>query len=114
MIGIMNSCDVGIVPLKSRFDFKLALVNKAVEYLSYGKPIISSLEGDLKEFIKENQVGLSYSNSDDLKECILQISKDKKYQNELSQNAISVFKENFDFERNFLEIENHFKNLISK
>ena len=114
MIDIMNSCDVGIVPLKSRFDFKLALVNKAVEYLSYGKPIISSLEGDLKEFIKENQVGLSYSNSDELKECILQISKDKKYQNELSQNAISVFKENFDFERNFLEIENHFKNLISK
>jgi len=98
IISIMNSCDIGIVPLKNRFDFKLALVNKAVEYLSHGLPIISSLDGDLKEFIKENKVGLSYSNSEDLKECILQISKDKKFQNELSENAKNVFVKNFDFE----------------
>lgn len=114
IISIMNSCDAGIVPLKNRFDFKLAIVNKAIEYLSFGMPIISSLDGDLKEFIQKNKVGLSYSDSSELKKGILRISKDISYYRELSQNAKYVFEQNFDFERNFSEFENHFKTIISK
>jgi len=112
--SIMNDSHVGIVPLKNRFDFKLAIVNKAVEYLSYGMPIISSLNGELKKFIKQNQVGLSYSNDDEFKKCILKISKDKNFHQKLSQNAIQTFKRNFDFEKNFLQIESHFYNLIKE
>lgn len=114
LVEVINICHAGIVPLKNRFDFKLALVNKAIEYLSFGMPIISSLEGDLKKFIKDNNVGLSYSNCEQLIECILQLSNDKQYHHDLSQNAIDIFKRNFEFENNFSEIESHFENVINK
>ncbi len=111
---IIEDCQLGVVPLNNRFDFKLALVNKAIEYLSYGLPIASSLDGDLKQFIRKYKNGISYSNGEELKDFILNISKDKNYHKKLSENAIYSFEKNFDFEKNFLKVENHFQLLAKK
>ena len=111
---IISECSVGIVPLRSRLDFTKAIPNKAIEYLSYGTPILSSLSGDSKKFIEKNKVGLFYKNKSELKNHILRIKTDHVLLEKLSKNASKVFLSKFDFSQNFQNIKNHFISLIEK
>ena len=111
---IIAECSVGIVPLRSRLDFTKAIPNKAIEYLSYGKPILTSLSGDSKNFIEKNEVGLFYKNKSELKNHILRIESDNVFLVKLSKNASTVFLDKFDFSHNFRNIKNHFKLLAEK
>ena len=114
MEKIISECSVGIVPLKSRVDFIKAIPNKAIEYLSYGIPILTSLSGDLQNFIDKNKVGLFYNNQSELKNHILRLKSDQHLLDELSNNASKIFLNKFDFSKNFESIKNHFISLIDK
>jgi len=111
---IVAQCRVGIVPLKSRLDFTKAIPNKAIEYLSYGVPILTSLSGDSQNFIENNKVGLFYTNQSELKNHILKLESDHDLLDQLSNNASKVFLDKFDFRVNFDGIKNHFISLIDK
>ena len=111
---IIAECSIGVVPLRSRLDFTKAIPNKAIEYLSYGIPILTSLSGDSKNFIEKNKVGLFYSNKSELKNRILKIESDHVLLDQLSKNASKVFLDKFDFSQNFQSIKNHFISLIEK
>jgi len=111
---IISECNLGIIPLRSRIDFKKALPNKAIEYMSYGVPILTSLDGDLRKFIEKNKVGIFYSNKDDLKKSLSILSTNDKLLNEFSENASKTFLQNFDFEKNFTKLDKHFQLLIDE
>ena len=111
---IISECNLGIIPLRSRIDFKKALPNKAIEYMSYGVPILTSLDGDLRKFIEKNKVGMFYSNKDDLKKSLSILSTNDKLLNEFSENASKTFLQNFDFEKNFTKLDKHFQLLIDE
>ena len=111
---IISECSVGVVPLRSRLDFTKAIPNKAIEYLSYGTPILTSLSGDSKNFIEKNKVGLFYRDKSELKNHILRMENDHIFLDKLSKNASKVFLDKFDFSQNFQNIKNHFISLIEK
>ena len=87
---------------------------KAIEYMSYGVPILTSLDGDLRKFIEKNKVGMFYSNKDDLKKSLSILSTNDKLLNEFSENASKTFLQNFDFEKNFTKLDKHFQLLIDE
>ncbi len=104
--------DIGIVPLNNRFDFTTQLVNKSIEYLSYGIPILNSLEGELKDFVFKNKIGFNYSSSEELIKCLNHIYDDKEILDIFSENAKRVFDKEFNFDSNFKKFENHFFDVV--
>ena len=106
--------DIGIVPLNNRFDFTTQLVNKSIEYLSYGIPILNSLEGELKDFVIENKIGFNYSSSEELIKCLNHICDNNAILDTFSQNAKRVFDKEFNFDSNFKKFEDHFYKVLKK
>ena len=104
--------DIGIVPLNNRFDFTTQLVNKSIEYLSYGITILSSLEGELKDFVIKNKIGFNYSSSEELIGCLNHIYDDNEILDTFSKNAKRVFNEEFNFDSNFEKFERHFFDVL--
>jgi glycosyltransferase involved in cell wall biosynthesis len=49
--------DFGMVPYYSTDDFKISIPNKAIEYISYKLPILTTLMGTLENFILDNKCG---------------------------------------------------------
>ena len=105
---VISRSDVGIIPLNNRFDFTTQLVNKSIEYLSFGLPILSSLDGELKKFILQNKIGFHYSSDKELVSQIKKLESDKHLLDNFSKNAAQVFLDEFDFKNNFKNFENHF------
>lgn len=74
------------------------LPNKIYEYMASGLPILSSLEGETKEILKEENIGLSYKANDpiDLANKIDFLLKDTSSLISLGNNSKRVFDEKFD------------------
>jgi len=63
---LMLRSKFGLLPYKNFFDFKISIPNKVSEYLSYGLPLLSCLEGDVEKLILDNNCGVIYKESDSL------------------------------------------------
>lgn len=62
LASIYRSCDVGLCAYSG--DSNVGMPDKAYDYMAAGLPIISSLRGDLQEFIRTRQIGLFYEPGD--------------------------------------------------
>ena len=56
--------DVGIAPYHATPDFQLSIPNKVLDYMSFGLPIITSLDGELGRFLKQECCGYVYDGKD--------------------------------------------------
>ena len=61
---LMLRSKFGLLPYKNFFDFKMSIPNKVTEYLSYGLPLLSCLEGNVEKLILDNKCGVIYKESD--------------------------------------------------
>ncbi len=77
--------------------------------------LIVSEIGGMKELIKNNQNGLYFKvgNSNDLKEKIELLIKDKELRQKLTNNAYQDLINNYTIEKHLLALENIYKNAIS-
>lgn len=98
MNSVMKIAKCGMYCLKNTMDFKDAFSNKAVQYLSAGLPVISSLKGFAKGFLAENNIGLTYEEGDaiDCKNKILELYEDESGRGFMSVKAAKVFEEKFE------------------
>ena len=75
-----------------------------------GLPVISSLQGDLKNLIEQRNVGFYYHSSKSLISVLEHLDRNREEIHELSANAVRLYSESFDFDLvydNFIiEIEN--------
>lgn len=60
MNSLMTISKCGIYCLRNTKEFKDTFTNKAVQYLSGGLPLINSLAGFTEDFIKKNNIGMTY------------------------------------------------------
>jgi len=69
LVNIINNIDIGFNGFVST---TASLSYKSVMYMSYGLPIINSMNGDLWDFVKEQNLGFNYCAGDvqHLKECL--------------------------------------------
>jgi glycosyltransferase involved in cell wall biosynthesis len=58
---LMRHASFGLLPYMPTIDFANSIPNKAIEYLSHGLPVVTSLtHGILHDILVENECGLFY------------------------------------------------------
>jgi glycosyltransferase involved in cell wall biosynthesis len=83
--------------------------NKAFAYFSAGLPVVSAFEGDLRELIRKQRLGLYYSPNDvdSLASCIKRLYEDPQLYIKMSENAQKIFNEMFDANKIYDEYAKH-------
>ncbi|WP_028776648.1 glycosyltransferase family 4 protein [Shimazuella kribbensis] len=71
-----NAADFGIISLADNEVFRGARPNKLFDYTFLGKPIITTVDGEVRQIVEENKVGVfsGAENSKGLAEAILEVS----------------------------------------
>ena len=94
---LMRRSQVAIAPYQDTSDFQLSIPNKAIEYLSGGLPILTSLSrGILCDLLARYDCGLSYANhSDRLAEQLCEILGEKARQEWMGENARQLYTQRF-------------------
>ncbi|MCX6825672.1 MAG: glycosyltransferase family 4 protein, partial [candidate division Zixibacteria bacterium] len=100
----------GLVPCRS---IEHTLPNKPFEYLSYGLPLISSLQGEMADLIDKYKFGLNYhaGNSDELYHAIENLLDDHDLRERMSSSALAFSQEHGNAERIYKEYASHIENL---
>ena len=121
MNSVMKISKCGLYCLKNTEDFKDTFTNKAIQYLSAGLPIINSLTGFAKQFLIENEIGITYVENDitDCKEKLLYLYNNETQRKEMAERAENTFDNIFDasvinqqFEDYFLKVIRNYKEIF--
>ena len=98
--SLLQRSDLGIAPIRNRFDYQLSIPNKPIEYLSAGKPVLTPLKGELEELINKHNVGCIYNDSPgSLSTIILSLINNPTMLNQMSNNAYELFENSFHAEK---------------
>lgn len=90
---LLKKCQIGLCPYIPKHDFLNSIPGKAIEYMSEGLYLMSSLgNGVLGNFIKKNKIGINYSNS----ETFINQLKSIKLKKEDSKYIMDLYKKLFD------------------
>jgi glycosyltransferase involved in cell wall biosynthesis len=102
--ALMRMSSVGLAPYRSSPSFVCSIPNKAIEYMSAGLPVISSLKGTLKDLLAENQCGITYPNGnpDALAHTLRELMQQPRRRQALGENALRLFHERFDAQKVYL------------
>ncbi len=87
----------GILPYPSHPDFRRSMPNKVIEYLAYGLPILTSLQGPVSRLVEGEGCGVLYAETDarDLARTIAELFNAPQELGRLSQNARRLFRDRF-------------------
>ena len=98
ILGLMQLSKAAIAPYKNSFDFQMSIPNKIVEYIYGGVPIVTSLDGDVKNLIEKKSLGFHYKQGDliELKNALEACSDNIE---SVKLEAKKVCKEFFDFDK---------------
>jgi len=98
---LMRRASVGLVPYFSSWSFRMSLPNKAIEYLSAGLPILSSLQGALERLLADEHCGRTYPNgdADALAGILAELADNSALIQKMAGNALKVFQERFTADR---------------
>lgn len=94
--ALLRLAHVGLVPYPNTRDFVLSIPNKAIEYLSAGLPILTSLDGTLRELIEKHECGVQYSNPGaDLADQLELLARNPGSLEKMAKNAAALFQRQF-------------------
>lgn len=62
LIKLYRVCDIALCPYAP--ESNVAMPNKSYDYMAAGLPIVSSLRGELENFLRDHQVGVQYKAGD--------------------------------------------------
>jgi len=110
---LMNRASIGVVPYLSTKNFRAAIPNKVGEYLSAGLPIISTIQGNLAEFLEENKCGVTVPNNSpkQFASAIVALYKSGEERNNMSRRASNVFHQHFDADKVYNDYCKHIEEL---
>jgi glycosyltransferase involved in cell wall biosynthesis len=92
---ILMLSSIGLTPYTSKAP--QTLPNKPFEYMAAGLPILSSLKGELKELLEQEEIGFYYNSNDhySLREKILWFLSHSQERERMGQKAKSLFKKKY-------------------
>ena len=104
--------DLYIAPYISTDDFKMSIPNKVIDAFMAGLPVITSLDGDLKNLVEQKKAGFYYNSASTLISVLGYLDQNREEIQEISANASELYSEKFHFDSvydNFInEIEELF------
>tara|TARA_A100001015_G_scaffold317846_1_gene435902 strand:- start:2907 stop:4157 length:1251 start_codon:yes stop_codon:yes gene_type:complete len=112
--SLMQETNLTLAPYINNSNFIDNLPNKILDSLYYSKPIISSLEGEVKNLILNYEVGCFCGNkSSSWFESINKLIENKNYYKQLSENAEEIYKKYFSYDMVYkkfvMRLESEFK-----
>jgi glycosyltransferase involved in cell wall biosynthesis len=98
-----------IAPLRNLADFKMNIPNKFFDYMSYGKPIVTSISGFPGDFVTKNQIGFQYSNDIEgsLDKLLLNLLGQPRLIEEFSSNSKAIFISQFSYDIVYQRLVEH-------
>ena len=107
---IANKSDWALANYRPTYDFNLSIPNKIIEYISYGLPIIHSLNGDTYDFLKKNDINFYY-NFEDFKSFNNLLAKiDKSTKQLIYKESLNIFNNNFNSDIIYDDLLNSLQN----
>jgi len=114
IVSLANKSIASLAPYKNIENYIINIPNKIVDALILGLPILSPLEGEVKNLIKTHQVGFSYNEKNDLSECIQTLLDSQEIQDKMSKNVKKLYNSEFEFNKVYnqmvTDLEEMFKN----
>ena len=112
---LMRISSVGLLPYKSRVDFKKSLPNKSIEYLSAKLPVVFSLEGSLEKLLIENNCGVIYENNNpgDMIQKLLYLYSHPEQLRKMSENAYNLYKRKFVAEHVYTDMVYYLEEIVA-
>jgi glycosyltransferase involved in cell wall biosynthesis len=98
-----------LAPYHNSEDFVMSIPNKVIDSLALGLPVLSPLRGEVMRLISDSGIGMSYGtlSGKSLEQCIKDLTTTPSLRNELSANALQLYRERFSFEIVYGGLVNH-------
>ena len=114
-IEISLNCHLALAPYQNIKNYELNLVNKYIDYMSLGLPILSPLRGFAYELIKKYEIGWNYTpkNSSTLARIIMDIIESPDKIKVRSENAMTLFKTKYNFEIVYHQLVNKLEQITN-
>jgi glycosyltransferase involved in cell wall biosynthesis len=112
--SLMTLSQVGLAPYRG--GAQMSLPNKPFEYMAGGLPVVSSLEGELKELLGRYRCGLTYRAGDveSLVQCLEQLRKDPDLRKSMSHNGRDLYEKSFRPDRIYQEMTTHLEAVVQR
>jgi len=98
----IRASDVTFLTLGNSLQTKVAVPNKLLEYMAFGKPIVAPNLPGVSEVIKNEENGLLYlpGSAEDFAKCVLSLIEDSVLKNALGNAAKRDFESSYCSEKN--------------
>ena len=98
---LAKSSIAGLAPYRNNNTFKNTISNKIIDYLSYGLPVLTSINGNDVKLLEDEGALVIYEeqNSKELHDVVLKISEDKAFYERSSSSANRVYDLQFEHEK---------------
>lgn len=102
LVAFVQNAFVSLVPLKGSPVLDTSSPNKFFESLAAGVPVIQNTQGWMKDFLTQNNVGLTLdpNNPKQLANALIEMKDRPEETEEMGQRALAIAKQNFD--KNYL------------
>jgi len=113
---LLRRASLALAPYVARADFEASLPNKAIEYLSGGLPVLTSLgRGTLLDLLTEHDCGLSYGgDAGNLAETIESLADDSGRRRRMADNARRLFDDRFTAQKVYDEMATYLEQIAPK
>ncbi|MFH2067785.1 MAG: glycosyltransferase family 4 protein [Pseudomonadota bacterium] len=110
--ALMGMADVGLAPYAA--NTRMSLPNKPFEYFSGGLPVVSSIQGELKQILAEHCCGITYDpdSVSGLCDCLRKLNNDKKLYESMSRNASRLYRERYSMKHISKAYHEHLVNVV--
>ena len=100
---LLESSLAVLAPYFSSANFMTNVPNKVVDGFSHGKPVLTSLKGEVEALVKRHQAGLFYGNDEkSLEQCIEALLSDQELLSNIEKNALNLYQDQFEFNRVYI------------
>lgn len=110
--AVLSLSAVGLAPYRK--GVSMTLPNKPFEYMAAGIPILSSLEGELKELVSAEGIGLNYEAGDasSLVEAVRYFASSHSACLEMGGRARKLFEREYNYEALYPRLARHLEEVV--
>ena len=114
-IEISSNCHLALAPYKNIKNYELNLVNKFIDYMSLGLPVLSPLSGFPFELINKYEIGWNYPPKDSsiLARIIIDIIESPNTIKIKSDNAMRLYKTKYCYEIVYNQIVEKLEQIVN-
>ena len=111
---LLQRSAAGVIPYRSRFDFRQSIPNKVYEYLSASLPILSSLRGTVESLLRDFDCGYTFDTPAELASAIESLINSPDRRAQMSRNARAIFAARFDANHVYGDLADYLERLVSR